>query len=193
MGHELTSEGLRPDSRKVSWDYWEWQRILRNLYRIFRKLPQSWENYNVLTHNSDGMIQFTGKHSESWRKSLQQSRGEDEVEKRGEVGQGNSHWRAPPPFVSSSIWERNYSPPNFSPCSVLERTPVVIRDEVVDTPGTTARAQPTMIAEPIKPAVRSEQSRAADQRSRPPTLTRSGRHVIKPAKYNDFVCSSVVM
>ena len=49
--------------------------------------------------------------------------GEDEVKKRGEVGQGNSRWSAPPPFVSSSIWGRNYSPPNFSSYSVLERTP----------------------------------------------------------------------
>ena len=70
--------------------------------------------------------------------------------------------------------------------------PVVIRNEVADTPRTPAGTQTTMTAEPIKPAVRSEQRRAAHQRIRPPTLTRSGRHVIKPAKYNDFACSSVV-
>ena len=73
-----------------------------------------------------------------------------------------------------------------------ENPPVVIRDEVADTVGTPTRAQPAMTAEQIKPAVRSEQRRAADQRIRPPTLTRSDRHVIKPAKYNDFVCSCVV-
>ena len=68
----------------------------------------------------------------------------------------------------------------------------MIRDEVADTPGTPARAQPTMIAEPINPGIRSKQMRAAYQRIRPSTLTRSGRDVVKPAKYNDFICSSVV-
>ena len=79
MGHELTTDGLRPNSRKGQaikempppTDKPGVVRLLGmatylvNLYRIFRKLHQSFEMYNVLTQNSDGVIQFTGKHSES--------------------------------------------------------------------------------------------------------------------------------
>ena len=61
--------------------------------------------------------------------------GEDEVEKRGGVEQGYSRGRAPPPFVSISMWRRNYSPSNFSSCSVFERTPSLSETKLLTHQG----------------------------------------------------------